>query len=63
MKTYRVSIPVLVQEEHPTEPRIIGDASEHLTRALMVGFRIEAPSPREAALILYERLEATCGDP
>lgn len=66
MKTYRVSIPVMITEESasdPTSQRILSDAANPLTHALMVGFQIKVPSPRDAALILYERLEATCGDP
>jgi hypothetical protein len=64
MKRYRVSIPVLIAEESADDPRIVSDAenkpSGHL--ALMVGFHIKAPTARDAALILYERLEGTCSD-
>jgi hypothetical protein len=65
MKRYRVSIPVLVAEESAESPRIVSEAGgepkpEH--HALMIGFDIKAPSPRDAALILYERLEGACSD-
>ncbi len=66
MKTYRVSIPAMITEEDPASPtsqRILSDAANPLTHALMIGFRVEAQTPRDAARILYERLEATCGDP
>jgi hypothetical protein len=65
MKTFRVSIPVMVAEEDADDPRILRDAeaSPSAHPAFMVGFQVRAETARDAALILYERLESACGDP
>lgn len=66
LKTYRVSIPVMVAEEPPADDlRIISsaaDAPQAGHTALMIGFHVRATNERDAALILYERLEGVCGD-
>ncbi len=65
MKTYRVSVPVMVAEEDADDPRILRDAESQPNGhpAFMVGFQVRAESARDAALIFYERLESSCGDP
>jgi hypothetical protein len=63
LKTYRVSIPVMVVEEPSADDlRIISSAADSPHNALMIGFHIRATNERDAALILYERLEGVCGD-
>ncbi len=57
MKTWDVSIPVLVRDADKGLGR---DTKEY---AMAVSFEVEAETATEAARILRERLEPTCGDP
>lgn len=64
MTLYRVGIPLLI-EPVEGEHRILTDADQAPGAGkvgLMLNFEIRADSERAAALILYERLEGTCGD-
>lgn len=57
MKTWSVHIPLLVKETEPAP----GEKPKEL--ALSIHFDVQAETAHEAALIVWERLSPTCGDP
>ncbi len=62
MKAYRVGIPCMIVEASE-ELELIGGAHEPPKAARMLYFRVVAENEDQAAQILWERLEPTCGDP
>lgn len=57
MKAWSVNVPLLIREKGEHEDR---DTREYATS---IRFDIVAESADQAAAILWERLEPTCGDP